>query len=493
METVKRRCCGIDVHKKSVTVHVLPPTGEREGKSAEREFRTFSRDLRSLRGWLKRQQVTEVVMESTGQYWRPLWNILEGEVANLVLVNPAHVKALTGRKTDRIDSQRLARFLENRDLQGSFVPCREIRELRDLTRSRVHLLEEVNRVKNRITQMCGAGNIKVSSVASDLFGVSGRKMLAALVEGRRDAGWMADYARGTLRNKKRQLELALDGSFTEHQRWLLSEELGHLGSLEKQIERVQCEIERRMQPYAEHLRRLATIPGIDRITAWTMIAELGPDMRVFPDADQCASWAGMCPGNKKTAGKRKSGRTRKANPYLRRDLCQAAWAASHSKGTYLGALYRRFLMQLGQHKAVFAVAHQMLLTAYTMLRRGEDYRELGDNYFDQKNKPQVTKRLVDRLAKLGYSVTLQENPEPAASSSSSSSQTTLPTDRRAIASPPSTALCSVSSADHPTAANDIQPPPVLPQRPKRGRPCKCAQRGIPCPHKNPSHPTSLNN
>ena len=263
-------------------------------------------------------------MESTGQYWRPLWNILEGEVPRLVLVNPAHVKALAGRKTDRIDSQRLARYLENRELDGSFVPDREIRELRDLTRSRVHLLEEVNRVKNRITQMCEAGNIiKVSSVASDLFGVSGRRMLAAIAEGRRDAGWMADYARGTLRNKKPELERALDGSFTAHQRWMLREELGHLASLEAQIERVREEIERQTKPQAEHLRRLTTIPGIDQITAWTLLAELGPDMSVFPDADHCASWAGMCPGNRMTGGKRLSGRTRKANPYLRRDLCQA--------------------------------------------------------------------------------------------------------------------------------------------------------------------------
>jgi hypothetical protein len=197
-----RRCCGIDVHKKSVMVHVLPPEGDRKGKAQEREFRTFSRDLRSLRAWLKRQHVTEVVMESTGQYWRPLWNILEGEVARLVLVNPAHVKALAGRKTERIDSQRLARYLENQDLDGSFVPGREIRELRDLTRSRVHLLLEVNRVKNRITQLCEAGNIKVSSVASDLFGVSGRRMLAAVAEGRRDPSWMADYACGNCATRR---------------------------------------------------------------------------------------------------------------------------------------------------------------------------------------------------------------------------------------------------------------------------------------------------
>jgi len=208
MTIANRRCCGIDVHKKSVSVHILPPQGQTNDKPLEREFRTFSRDLRRLRGWMKHCGVTDAVMESTGQYWRAVWNVLEGEIPHLMLVNPTHVKALAGRKTDRIDARRLARFLENNEVEGSFVPARPIREMRDLTRARVHLLEEVNRVKNRIGQMCEAGNIKVSSVATDRFGVSGRRMLGALAEGKRDPGWMADYARGTLRHKKDQLERA---------------------------------------------------------------------------------------------------------------------------------------------------------------------------------------------------------------------------------------------------------------------------------------------
>jgi transposase len=271
-------------------VHVLPPQGQPGGKALEREFRTFSRDLRSLRGWLKNCRVTEAVMESTGQYWRAVWNILEGEMPRLVLVNPTHVKALAGRKTDRIDSKRLARYLESRELDGSFVPPREIRELRDLTRSRVHLLQEVNRVKNRMGQMCEVGNIKVSSVASDLFGVSGRRMLQAIIEGTRDPGWMADYARGRLRAKRPQLAQALDGTFTQHQRWMLRAEMKHLDWLEGQIGRVEEEIAIRMQPYAELIRRLDTIPGVDRLVAWTLVAELGPDMGVFPYADHAVSW-----------------------------------------------------------------------------------------------------------------------------------------------------------------------------------------------------------
>lgn len=464
MEAVRRRCCGIDVHKKSLSVHVRPAEGHADAAPKERIFRTFSRDLRALRGWLKNCGVTEVVMESTGQYWRPVWNVLEGEVPKLILVNPQHVKALAGRKTDRIDSRRLAGYLERQELDASFVPTREIRELRDLMRSRVHLLEEVNRVKNRIGQMCEAGNIKITSVASDLFGVSGRRMLKAIVEGWRDPGWMADYAKGTLRRKRRELAQALEGTFTAHQRWMLNEELGHLERLESQIARVETELERRMEPYAETIRRLRTIPGVDRYGAWTMVAELGTDMTVFPDARHAASWAGMCPGNRESGGRRMSGRTRKGNPYLRRMLCECAWAASHTKNTYLSALYRRMRARSGHQKAVFAVAHQILISAYTMLKRGEDYRDMGADYFDQRDKPRVVNRLIDRLTRLGYYVTLQPAIEPGEPGSGSS--TTPPR----VASPP---------GDEPGASV-----PAQTQRRHRGRPCKCAERGIPCRHQS---------
>jgi transposase len=475
METAYRRCCGIDVHKKSVVVYVAPPQGQGKDKALERQFRTFSRDLRSLRGWLKHCHVTEAVMESTGQYWRAVWNILEGEGTRLVLVNPAHVKALAGRKTDRIDSRRLAGFLERGELDGSFVPSREIRELRDLTRSRVHLLEEVNRVKNRIGQMCEAGNIKVSSVASDLFGVSGRRMLQAIVEGKRDPGWMADYARGRLRCKRKQLEQALDGTFSAHQRWMLREELGHLDGLEAQIARVREEIRVRMQPFAEQTRRLITIPGVDHIVAWTMVAELGPEMSVFPDADHAASWAGLCPGNRESGGKRLGGRTRKANAYLRRDLCQAAWAASHSQGTYLSALYYRLRGRIGHNQAILAVAHQILRVAYTMLRRGEDYRELGGDYFDQRNKPKVVHRLVERLARLGYQVQL----EPAGGETAAGGSVDPP----ATADPQSPAVTETTPSQAGDATPTVEAATLCADgKRKRGRPCKCGERGIACTH-----------
>jgi len=255
----------------------------------------------------------------------------------------------------------------------------------------------------------------------------------------------------------------LDGSFTAHQRWMLSQELGHLDSLNAQIARVGAEIERQMQPYAEQIRRLDTIPGVDQITAWTLLAELGPDMSVFPDAQHAASWAGMCPGNRQSGGKRMSGRTRKANPYLRRDLCQAAWAASHAKGTYLAALFRRLRGKLGHNKALFAVGHQMLLIAYTMLRRGEDYRELGADHFDRKNKPKVTQLLVERLTRLGYYVTLQP----------------------AEQNPPQPQMPTATQPDPPpTPSSSATLVPQNAAKRRRGRPCKCSDRGLVCPHKS---------
>ena len=286
MKPKDRRCCGIDVHKKSVTVCVLAPVGQPQLGMKKRKFGTFTRELRQLRGWLKNCRVTEIAMESTGQYWRAVWNVLEGEFEKLVLVNPQHIKGLNGYKTDPKDAQWIAELLEGGKLRGSWVPPRAIRELRDLTRERVNVLEDLNRAKNRIEQLCQTGNIKISSVATDLFGLSGRTMLKAIVEGQHDAGWMADYARGTLRGKKRELELALEGTFTGEQRWLLDKELRQVEWLETQVEVLEREIERRVEPFEEAMRRLVSIPGIERKTAWTIVAEIGVDMRVLGEARQ---------------------------------------------------------------------------------------------------------------------------------------------------------------------------------------------------------------
>jgi transposase len=406
MPSLYRRCCGIDVHKKSVSVCVLPPEGQ-PGEVKRETFRTFLRDLKRLRVWLKNCKVTEVAMESTGQYWRPLWNVLEDRISHLVLLNPAHVKGLAGRKTDRRDAEWLARLQEREKLRGSFVPPTALREMRELIRTRVHLLEDANRTKNRIAQVCEAGNIKISSVATDLFGVSGRRMLAALIENKRDAGWIADYARASLRKKRDQLERALEGMLSDHQRGLLKRLMRQLETQESEVADLTREIEARVAPWEERIERLVQIPGIERISAWTILAEIGTDMSVFEDAQNLASWAAVCPGSRESGGKRMSGKTRKGNGYLRRILCQAAWAATRKKGSSLGVLYRRIRARRGHQKAIMAVAHQILVIIFHMLRDGTPYAELGAAYYDEKRKPAVTRYLVERLQRLGYVVTLE--------------------------------------------------------------------------------------
>jgi len=456
-----RRCCGIDVHKNSVTVCVLAPIGQGHLGVKKRKFPAYTRDLKQLRAWLKNCQVTEIAMESTGQYWRPLWNLLEGEFAKLILVNPQHIKGLNGYKTDPKDAQWIADLLESGKLRGSWVPSRPIRELRDLTRQRVNLLEDLNRAKNRIEQLCQSGNIKVSSVATDLFGVSGRKMLKAIVEGKRDAGWMADYAKGTLRGRRRELERALEGTFTDEQRWLLEKELRQVEWLETQVETLEQEIQRRVSTFEDAIRRLLTIPGIDHKTAWTVVAEIGVDLSAFVDAKHLASWAGLCPGNRESGGKRMSGRTRKANRYVKRAMCQAAWAASHTKDTYLSAFYRRMAVRKGSPKAVMALAHHMIVVIYQVLSREEEYVEFGGDYYDQRDKTKTAKRLVARLAKLGYQVDLKPLAQDA------------PQD---LASPLAPRLAPDGEATSAAAQT------TLPPKRKRGRPCKCAEREIFCKH-----------
>lgn len=457
MKENQRRCCGIDVHKNSVTVCVLPPVGQAQPGVKKRKFRTFTRDLKQMRSWLKNCKVTEIAMESTGQYWRPLWNLLEGEFSQLILVNPQHIKGLNGYKTDPKDAHWIADLLESGKLKGSWVPPRPIRELRDLTRHRVNLLEDLNRAKNRIEQLCQTGNIKVSSVATDLFGVSGRKMLAALVEGKHDAGFMADYAQSRLRRKRPELQLALEGSFTVEQRWLLEKELRQVEWLEEQIEVMEKEIERRVAGLEEAIGRLLTIPGIERKTAWTIVAEIGVDMSVFGDARHLASWAGLCPGNRESGGKRMSGRMRKSNRYVKRAMCQAAWAASHTKDTYLSAFYRRMCHRKGAPKAVMALAHHLAVIVYQVLSRNEQYVEMGSDYYDRQNKPTIVSRLIKRLTKLGYYVQ----------------------------------LTPVEPAVVPLSQTLADAAPANPLKRKRGRPCKCAERGIICRHGTSNNAKSL--
>lgn len=472
-----RRCCGIDVHKKSVSVCVLPPDGTRSGEPKHKVFRTFTRDLIQLRVWLKNCRVTDVSMESTGQYWRPLWNVLDGHFERLLLLNPQHVKGLAGRKTDALDAEWLAILTQQGHIRGSFVPSRDIRELRDLTRSRVHLTEEINRVKNRASQICETVNVKISSVATDLFGKSGRRMLRAVIAGNRDAGWMADYAKGQLRRKKGDLELALEGSFSSNQIWLLEHAINHLERLETELEEIETEIRSRMQPYADQIRRLTTIPGVDEVTSWTILAELGPDMSVFGSARQAASWAGLCPGNHESGGRRMSGRTRKANPFLRRVMVEAAWGATRKKQSYLPVRFRRIRTRAGHKKALVALAHHMLIIIFHILRDGGEYVEKGENYRDAIDKPKAVDRLVRRLHALGYYVDLR--PVPAESSTAGDLADLTESVRTA---PPTDAPHSdVEPADS-------SPAPVIR---KRGRPCKCQERGISCTHRRTAQATNI--
>jgi transposase len=419
----------------------------------QEKFRTFLRDLKRLRAWLKSCQVTDVAMESTGQYWRPVWNVLEDSIPNLVLLNPAHVKGLAGRKTDRRDAEWLARLHEREHLRGSFIAPVPLREMRELIRTRVHLLEDCNRMKNRIAQVCEAGNIKISSVASDLFGTSGRHMLAALIEGKHRPGWIADYACTRLRSKRDQLEMALEGTLTGHQKGLLTRLIRQLNGQEAEVVDLTREIESRVTAWEEIIGRLVEIPGIERVSAWTILAEIGTDMSVFPDARHLASWAAVCPGSRESGGKRMSGKTRKANVYLRRILCQAAWAATRKKGSYMGAFYRRIRARRGHQKAIMALAHHMLTVIYHMLRDHQPYREPGATFYEEKRKPEITRRMVQRLERLGYQVTLEVR-------------------------------LTTGEIQSMEAAMPHQPD-TTPLARRRGRPCKCAERRIACLHRKP--------
>ena len=406
MEIVYRCCCGLDVHQESVTACVLWADGQRQQK---RLFGTFTRDLLALADWLRECGITHVVMESTGVYGKPVWHILEGQF-ELMLVNAQHVKSIPGKKTDRRDSARLAELLQHGLLQGSFVPPQPIRELRDLTRYRVVLCQECNRIAKRIQKVLEDANLKLASVATDALGASGRAMLDAIRQGETDAVKLAQNAKGLLRRKLPQLELALEGRVNEHHRFLLTRLMQHRRFVEGQIVELEQEIARRLQPVEEVVVRLCTIPGVDRVSAWGIVSEVGLDMRPFPDANHLASWAALCPGNWESAGKNKSGRTRKGSVWLRRHLCQCAWAVSTKQKNYLSALFKRLAARRGVNRASIAVAHAILIIVYHVLKGPVRYKDLGPDYFDRLHPERLKRNLVKRLEGLGYSVKLAPAP-----------------------------------------------------------------------------------
>ena len=407
METNQnRRCCGIDVHQKTVVVCVLPSDGT-PGEPVKKVYGTFRNELTRMRGWLKQLRVTDIAMESTGVYWRPVWNVLEGHFAHLLLANPKQVKALQGRKSDHRDARRIAEFLQDGRLDASFVPPPEIRRLRDLTRCRVTLLGQRDEIHNKIRDLFETANVKLSSVMCNLLGVSGQRIIQAMVEGQESAEVLSWKLNGKLRPKEKQVRESLKGCFDEFHRMLLAVYWQQYRFLNSQIEAVEAQIALAMEEYAGLVELLDAIPGVDQIVAWTVIAEMGIDMTVFPDAAHCASWVKLCPGTHESAGKQMNSSTGHGNRYLRRVLLQAAWAASHSKNTYLRALFYRIKARRGWGKAIVAVAHKLVIIIYQMLRDRVAYLELGADHFDRINPVRTARKLVARLERLGLQVTLQ--------------------------------------------------------------------------------------
>ena len=408
MDVVYERCCGLDIHKKLVVACVLVPGKGRKAHKDVRTFGTMTEDLLALADWLAGHGVTHVAMESTGVYWKPIWNLLEDRF-ELLLVNARHLKAVPGRKTDVKDSQWIAEPLRHGLLKASFVPDRPRRELRELTRYRAALLQDRAAEVNRLQQTLEGANIKLAAVATDVLGKSGREILEALVAGDTAAAALAQLAKGRLREKIPQLERALAGRVGAHQRFLVARHLARVDAFDETVAPVSAEIAGRLRPLDDDLERLDTIPGVGRRTAEVIVAELGTDMGRFPTAGHAASWAGMCPGNNESAGKRKSGKTRQGNPALRTALAEAARGAARKRGCYLAAQYHRLAARRGKKKALIAVGHTILVIAYHVLKRGVDYQELGPNFFDERDRAAVARRLIRRLEALGFDVTPKED------------------------------------------------------------------------------------
>ena len=406
MQVVHPRCAGLDVHKKDVYGCTMVVDGKGKKHQEIRRFGTVTQELLELADWLKGHGITHVAMEATGVYWRPVWSVLEDQF-ELLLVNPHHVHALPGRKTDAKDCEWLADLLQHGLLRSSFVPPTDIQDLRDLTRYRVELTQAQARVVNRIQKVLEQANIKLSSVASDTLGVSGQLMIEAIIAGEDNPEHLANLAKRRLRQRIPDLQLALSGRVRDHHRFLLQEHLSEWKALSERITRVEQEIDRRIVPFEHDVMRWKTIPGVDHVTACSLVAELGVNMEQFPSAQHLASWAGICPGNNKSGGKRVSGTMRDGNRWLRRTLCQAAWAASRKKNSYLSSQFKRLAVRRGFKRALMAVAHSILIIAYSMTKKAKVYEELGGDYFDPVNKSQLQNHLIHRLQQLGVTVTVQ--------------------------------------------------------------------------------------
>jgi transposase len=411
MEAIYQCVAGLDVHQKVIVACRRRLIGEGQVESEVEKFGSSTRELKRLACWLAEWGVKQVAMESTGVLWQPVWNILCDEF-ELMLVNAQHLKKVPGRKTDVTDAEWIAQCLQCGLLRGSFVPNEQIRQWRELTRQRTKLLDQRTSIINRIHKTLEGCNIKLGAVASDVMGVSGRLMLKAMSEGEQDGEKLADLARGRLKRKYEELVESLEGRVSEHHQWLLTHNIKQVEFLDEEIAAYDRRIEELMRPFDEALIRLDTIDGVGRRTAEVMLAEMGPEMSQFPSDEAVSKWAGMCPGNNESAGKRKSGRTAKGNRWLRRALVEAAYAASRKRGSYLAAQFAR-LARGGKKRAAVGVGHTILVAAYHILKEEVNYKDLGGDYFLKRNEEKTTRRLIKQLEHLGYQVELKRL-EPAA-------------------------------------------------------------------------------
>jgi transposase len=405
MEVILGCCAGLDVHKDSVEACVRRTSAGGKIEHEVRHWGTTTRELVAMADWLSSLRVTHVAMESTGVYWKPIFNILE-EQFEILLANAHHLKNVPGRKTDIRDCQWIAQLLQHGLLRGSFIPPRPQRELRDLTRQRTQLVDEVSRISNRIQKVLEDANLKLGSVASNVVGTSGRLILEAIVTGQDDPAQLADLAKRRLRAKIPQLEQALYGKLTEHHRWMLKLLLDQLQSTEQFIARLDERIAELTRPLEPVVEKLDAIPGVDRRVAEVLLAEIGPDVTPFPTDAHLASWAGICPGNNESAGKKRSGKTTKGSRWLRQALVQAAWAASHKKASYFQAHARNLMHRRGRNRGLVAVAHSLLTVIYHMLKEGTVYRDLGPQLLDKLRAKQLIRFHVRSLQRLGLQVAL---------------------------------------------------------------------------------------
>jgi len=407
MEAIVERSCGLDVHQATVVACLLVGAADRKPRKTVRTFGTMTADLAQLRDWLRSEGCTHVGMESTGVYWMPVFAVLEGAF-ELVVGNAAHMKQVPGRKTDVKDSEWIADLLRHGLIRRSFVPPKELRELRDLLRYRRKLVDSQAAERNRLLRLLETANIKLATVATDVFGKSGRSMLRALIDGTSTPPEMANLAKGRLRKKLAALAPALEGRVEDHHRFLLAMQLERIEEVEATIQKLDERIDERLIPYEEQHKRLKQLPGVDRVVAAVIIAELGVDMSVFPTVRHAAAWAGVSPGNNESAGRRKGQSGRKGNVHLTSALVQAAMSASKTKGTYLKEKYWRLKARRGPGRAALAVGHKILIAAYHMLATKVDYRDLGPAYLDKLSVKATKNALVKRLERLGYNVTLEE-------------------------------------------------------------------------------------